>query len=62
MMWSLIVVACVATPDGVACHEAKWHLIESHAECLRMRNRERRAVEEAEPLRVVARCEAGFFS
>lgn len=60
-MWSLIIIACIGTDDGVACHEVKWHLIESKAECLRMRNHERRAVEEAEPLRVVARCEPGIF-
>lgn len=37
-MWSLIIIACIGTDDGVACHEVKWHLIESKAECLRMRN------------------------
>jgi hypothetical protein len=51
----------MGTDDGVACHEVKWHLIETRAECLRMRNEERGKIMDAKPLRVVARCEPGVF-
>jgi hypothetical protein len=61
MLWSLIIIACMGTDDGVACHEVKWHLIETRAECLRMRNEERGKIMDAKPLRVVARCEPGVF-
>ena len=61
MMWSLIIVACVSTADGVDCHEVKWHGFPDQSKCLYARNEERAKLADAGLIRLVAKCEEGVF-
>lgn len=61
MMWSLVIVICLANGDGAECREWKVQPFDRQIDCLRVRNETRAELEAAKPLHMALKCEAGVF-